>query len=61
MKVTSQKLIQHVIMKENPHRLMLDYSSPPSQPNTVNTLENSGEEQLIRNTLWSKANIEPSD
>ena len=48
-------------MKENSHRLMLDYNYPLSQPNNVNALEKSGEEQLISNTLWSKANIEPSD
>ena len=48
-------------MKENSHRFMLAYSSPLLEPNAVNNMGCSGEEQLSRNALLIKYNIESFD
>ena len=48
-------------MKENSHMFTLAYSSPLSQFNTEHNLGCSGEEQLSRNTLLNKCNVETSE
>ena len=48
-------------MKENSHRFILAYSSPLSQADSVNALGYSGEGQLSKDILKSRAMLETSN
>ena len=48
-------------MKENSHRFILAHSSPLLQEENVNALGYSGEGQLSKNILMSRAMLETSD
>ena len=61
MQVTSQRLIEQEIMKENFNRFILAYSSPLLQDATAQDLGFSSEDQINKNMLLNRTFLETSD